>query len=296
VRRRDFLGGAIVSSLASIPTAAEAASSCRYNTDSRAFEDFVLWEDFSEPFHGRSPQVFRLGSGPPVIILHEISGANPQLFAFAKRVASAGFTSIVPILFGRPNQPESNCSVAEQFLRMCVTREFSLFSAHRSSPIVDWVRALGRFVYAGISPRGIGVVGLCVTGNFALAMAADEYLLAPVISEPALPFSVPWHPGNKSSLGLTGDEIASLQRRIRGGMQVAAFRFTDDPFVSVDRMKALEALVTDARGKLVGNYSIPPICPNAHAVFTDHFDESSATSQSVFSQLVDFLRQSLPSI
>lgn len=272
---------------------------CEFNANNTAFHDyFVQWDRFKVPFRGRVPQVYSSGEGPAVIILHEIGGASPAVFAFAHRVASRNFKVIVPVLFGTPNHPASPVYTAEQAARICIGHEFSCLSSHSSSPVIDWVRGLAAEVYkeallARNSTPGIGVVGLCLTGNFALAMAADEHLIAPVVSEPALPFAVSWLPENRSSLGLSSTEIEALKTRLRRGMDVAAFRFADDPIVPPERMKTLRSIVEGEGAQLIGNVNINRTCPRAHAVFTDHFNPRSPDSLEAFETLISFLKERL---
>src|SRR5262249_43987760 len=87
--------------------------------------------------------VFRRGTGPAVIIIHEIPGLNPLVVRFADRVADAGMTVYLPSLFGEPGRPASIPYALGSIINvMCVRREFAPWSANRSSPIVDWLRAL----------------------------------------------------------------------------------------------------------------------------------------------------------
>jgi len=273
-------------------------SSCDFNSDSTAFQFFQRWTGCESAFSGRARPVFTEGEGPPVVILHEVDGASPALFAFAHRVALRGFSTFVPILFGKPNQQTSQLYDAVQLVRACFGREFSCLNAHRSSPIINWVRTLGRCILEEARAkeprtRGIGVVGLCLTGNFALAMAADDHLLAPVVSEPALPFPLPWAPKNQASLGLNDDELKALKERLRGGMEIAAFRFADDPIVPLERMEALENVAASCGSRLTGNFNVPPTCPNAHAVFTSHFNPKDRDSVEAFEMLIGFLQSKL---
>lgn len=295
MRRRDFVTGVGAGLAAGAPANSQA---CTFNGDSDAFKYFSSWHGCSVTFRGRVPQVFTSGAGPSVIVLHEITGAEPALFAFAHRLVLEGFTVFVPILFGTPNHRASLGYTAEQATRICITKEFNCFNGRQSSPIVDWVRQLGASVFASAqthdpSARGIGVIGLCLTGNFALAMAADEHLLAPVVSEPALPFATLLKPENRASLGLTESELSALKRRLASGMQLAVFRFKDDPIVPLARMTALKELVESSHGTMVGDFNLCPPCPNAHAVFTGHFDPSSSVSQTAFQTLVHFLHERL---
>jgi dienelactone hydrolase len=290
VKRSQFFAG-IGAGLASAPLPGEA---CQYKADSDAFKRFTRWTGCQAKFRGRIPEVYTTGDGPSVLILHEVTGADPAVFAFAERVARRGFAVFVPVLFGTANHREDDISAAAQVARICVTREFACFETHQSSAVVVWVRQLGTAVYQAASgrnasTRGIGVVGLCLTGNFALAMAADIHLLAPVVCEPALPFAILAPSDVRASLGLSEKELDALRSRLHSGMDVAAFRFADDPIVPDERMSTLKQLLRSTPATLYGNVNIKPTCPNAHAVFTDHFNPNSPHSIGAFQQLIEFL-------
>lgn len=291
MKRTQFMLGMGAGIASSAPLAAQA---CQCNTDSTAFNNFARWTGCQAQFNGRVPEVYSTGSGPSVIILHEVTGADPAAFAFAYRVASRGFTVFVPVLFGSANHREENLYTALQLTKICVTQEFTCFDSRRSSPIIDWVRQLGTAVFNeavahDATTPGIGVIGLCLTGNFALAMAADPHLLAPVVCEPALPFAILAPADTRKSLGLSDGELDALRGRLQGGMDIAAFRFQGDPLVPDERIATLENLVKASPAKLCGDVNLKPPCANAHAVFTDDFDPSSTQSQSAFEQLIGFL-------
>jgi dienelactone hydrolase len=292
MRRARFIAG-VGAGLMS--TEGAKAQACSYNQHSTAFNEyFKPYTACRDPFQGRVPPVYRIpGSGPPVIVLHEVSGAGPSLFAFAKRVADEGFTPYVPILFGHPNHETGPIATVFQAARLCLKHEFSCLKAGKSSPVVDWVRKLSAVVYAEHQPAhpGIGVIGLCLTGNFALALADQPHLLAPVVSEPALPFAI--LPELRADLGLDAKELQTLRQRLRNGLPLAVFRFKDDPIVPNKRMATLQTLLDSCGAKMTGDYNLPPTCRGAHAVFTDHYDPDSTSSKRAFAMLIRFLKGQL---
>jgi hypothetical protein len=139
---------------------------------------------------GRTHPVYRAGGGPAVIVIHEIPGLHPGMLAFAQRLIAAGYTVYLPSLFGRPGQPASTGAVLGSILRVCVSREFAIL-ADRTSPIAGWLRALAATAYRDCGGPGVGAIGMCLTGGFALAMAVDPAVLAPVVSQPGLPAPSP---------------------------------------------------------------------------------------------------------
>jgi dienelactone hydrolase len=127
---------------------------------------------------GRAHQVYRAGTSPAVIVIHEIPGIHPGMVTFAQRLLQAGYTVYLPSLFGRPGQPASTGAVLRSILQVCVTREFTIL-ADRTSPVATWLRALAASAHRECGGPGVGAIGMCLTGGFALAMAVDPAVLAP---------------------------------------------------------------------------------------------------------------------
>src|SRR5438128_4913168 len=83
--------------------------------------------------------VYRRGSGPAVIVIHEMPGLHPLVLRFADRVAEAGMTVFCPSLFGEAGRPVSKGYALRTMLgAICIRREFHVWAGDRSSPIVDW--------------------------------------------------------------------------------------------------------------------------------------------------------------
>src|SRR5438270_4878737 len=136
-----------------------------------ALKDYQKFEFAEGPY--RRP-VWRRGSGPAVIVIHEMPGLHPLVIRFADRVAAAGMTVFLPSLFGEPGRPVSGAYAIGTMLKaICISREFDVWSSDRSSPIVDWLRALAARAHQECGGRGVGAVGMCFTGNFALAMMTE---------------------------------------------------------------------------------------------------------------------------
>ena len=230
---------------------------------------------------------FCSGSGPPVILLHEINGATPELFRFGWRVAEAGFTVYIPIFFGRPNTDGILSSVTS-IVRVCVAKEFAAFAVNQSSPIADWVRKLAGLV-KDRHDAGVGVVGLCLTGSFALTAALDDAVLAPVVSEPALPFGI--KRAARTSLHLSPEEIACVAKRVRGGLEILAFRFDGD---LISPAAQYESLKNAFPCGVIGDGYLKPTRRCAHAVFTADFDSSPGSSTvGALADLLGFLNRKL---
>src|SRR5512132_2189277 len=185
---------------------------------------------------GRSHQVYRAGNGPAVIVIHEIPGIHPGMVSFAQRLLQAGFSVYLPSLFGRPGQPVSTGAVLRSILRVCVSREFAIL-ADRTSPVVTWLRALAATAHRDCGGPGVGAIGMCLTGGFALSMAVEPAVLAPVVSQPGLP--APLTACKRPAVGLDPADLAAVKERTHGGLCVLGLRFSADRGCPVERFRTL---------------------------------------------------------
>ena len=112
------------------------------------------FEATSFTHRGETRRVFRAGTGPAVVVVHEIPGLHPGVIAFGQRLVDTGFTVYLPSLFGRPGGPVTTGAVIRSLGRVCVAREFTLL-ADRTSPVTHWLRALA--VQAQVDCGGPGV-------------------------------------------------------------------------------------------------------------------------------------------
>ncbi|KAA9110290.1 dienelactone hydrolase family protein [Microbacterium rhizomatis] len=175
---------------------------------------------------GETREVWRKGSGPGVIVIHEIPGIDDALIRFAEEVVARGHTVLLPRLFGTPGAGFSARNVLGDITQFCVRREFSLFARGRTSPIAGWLRALARRLHDETGGEGVGVVGMCFTGGFALAMMADAPVIAPVLAEPSLPFAVGAKRG--ADLGLSPADMEAVKGKAAAGCEVLGLRYRTD--------------------------------------------------------------------
>jgi dienelactone hydrolase len=245
---------------------------------------------------GFTHAVFRTGSGPAVIVIHEAPGLHPGVIAFGRRVADAGFTVFLPSLFGTPGKEESLGYAIRSIARACVTREFSAFALNRTSPVIGWLRALAQQAHAECGGPGVGAVGMCFTGGFALGMMLDETMLAPVLSQPSQPLGV----GHKrhAAVGISDDDLARVKARVTDdGACVLGLRFTADRFVRAERFETLRRELGD--GFIAVEIDSGPGNPHgikrsAHSVLTLHFvDEPGHPTRAGLDQVFAFLREHL---
>jgi dienelactone hydrolase len=151
-------------------------------------------EDFARrdiTLNDAAKRVYVAGRGPAVIVMTEMPGISPHVARFARWVRDAGFTVYMPSLFGRDGAvPNAEEGVAV-FQRACMSAEFRAMASDASSPVTQWLRALARLAHGECGGPGVGAIGMCFTGNFALTMMLEPAMLAPVLSQPSLPLNAP---------------------------------------------------------------------------------------------------------
>jgi len=243
----------------------------------------------------RSKGVYWLGSGPAVLVFAEMPGITPRVADFARRVAAAGFTAVMPSLFGVDGKPPSSSYLATSFTRGCISREFVAFAKGRSGGITPWLRALAAHAHHECGGPGVGVIGMCFTGGFALGMMVDERVLVPVLSQPAMP--MPVSAAHKSDLGISADEFGVVKERTVAGACVVGLRFTDDPLVPAERFERLRTELGD--GFIGVEIDSSPgnehgFDRKAHSVLTEEFrDEVGHPTREALELVLDHLRRGL---
>ena len=258
------------------------------------FDDLADFERRSMTALGVSRDVFVAGSGPGVLIMQEMPGITPQVAAFARMVRDAGFAVYMPLLFGEPGRPFSPAYMLGQTLRMCISREFSLMAAHRASPIVDWLRALAVQVHGACGGRGIGALGMCITGNFALTMMLEPSVRAPVLCQPSLPAI-----GGPGALHASREDVETVRARLeREDLTLLAYRFEGDKLCPAARFTALEkALGPRFLGRTLPDSAANPDAPlkQPHSVVTNHLiNEAGQPTHSAVQEILAFFRARLP--
>jgi dienelactone hydrolase len=240
---------------------------------------------------GKQRRVYRAGLGPAVVIMSEIPGITPQVVRFARYVADAGFSVYMPHLFGETMRPVSVGYALKTMAGCCISSEFRVLAAHRSSPIVDWLRALANQAHQEQGGNGVGAVGMCFTGNFALAMMLDAPLLAPVLSQPSLPFF------KKDGLHASDEEIAAARKRIaEDGARILGLRFKGDAFCRAERFQRLRETFGDAFEAIeLDPATANPAGPGPpHSVLTNHLiDEAGQPTRAALDRVLAFLHEQL---
>lgn len=184
------------------------------------------WTTGAHTNDGVTHPTYRKGSGPGVILIHEIPGISPEVIGFAEEVVAAGYTVVMPHLFGRPEVGMSVGSTLGALRQLCVSAEFTKLATGVTSPVAGWLRSLARELHAELGGPGVGALGMCFTGGFALAMMVDPSVAAPVVAQPSVPFAIGKKRG--ADLNLSPGDLDAVRRRAAAGCQVLGLRYRND--------------------------------------------------------------------
>jgi dienelactone hydrolase len=252
-------------------------------------------EDFERrdlTFLGETRVVYVGGSGPAVIVMSEMPGIYPLVGRFARWVRDAGFTVWMPHLFGVDGKPLSIPYGLSSMIRGCISREFRAFAANASSPVIDWLRALAVHAHPLCGGRGVGAIGMCFTGNFALSLMLEPVVRAPVLAQPSLPI------GQRGGMHIAPDELAQVKARMeREDLTVLAYRFEGDAFCRAERFAAYqEALGDRFVPRVLPDTAANPNAPmkNPHSVVTAHLiDRDGEPTRQAVDEILGFFRTRL---
>ncbi|MCB0977110.1 MAG: dienelactone hydrolase family protein [Acidimicrobiales bacterium] len=253
---------------------------------------------------GKTRDVFRRGTGPAVIVIAEMPGITPKVIEFADRVVDLGCTAVMPHLFGVPGKyvaAEDGVSIAgtayfiSSYIPVCVSREFVAFATGKSSPVVDWLRALASHEHEACGGPGVGAIGMCFTGGFALAMATNPSVLAPVLSQPSTPIG--FTRKARYGIDISRSELEQVKTRCREeDLRVLGMCFKSDRLVPAERFQYLRDELGDAFVgiELEDSDANPAAAIPPHSVVTEHLlDEPGSGSRDALDQVLDLFRTKL---
>ncbi len=216
--------------------------------------------------------------------------------ALGNHLVDNGFTVAMPSLFGEPGKPKTVGYIAASISRACVAREFAAFATNKERPVSSFLRALARDLNASTPGKGVGVIGQCFTGGFALAAAVDDSVLAPVLSQPSVP--LPLGAARRRDAGLSEAELTAVAERCATeGLCAMGLRFSEDKTAPADRFATLkqrlgdafEVIEIDSRPGNAGGFG-----RMAHSVLTDEVREvDGQPAYEARKRVVEFLTQRL---
>jgi len=240
--------------------------------------------------------VYEKGEGPGVVLIPELPGLTPEVLGLAQHLVTSGFTVCVPSPFGTPGREASAGYTVRTLARVCVSAEFRAFALGAHRPITDFVRAVAADLATRTPGTGVGVIGMCFTGGFALATAIEGSVLAAVLSQPAVPF--PTGRARRLDLGASASELDEVAARTGSdGLCLLGLRFSED--ISAPRARfaglkeklgdAFEVIELDSSEGNSDGYS-----KGAHSVLTSEVRETPPNSAfEARRQVVEFLHRNV---
>lgn len=267
-----------------------------------ADDDLADFERSSFEHGGKRRARFRLGEGPAVIVIAEIPGITPRVAGFARRVAAIGCTAVMPHLFGTPGRDpnaggrlRTAAMVASTFVPLCVSREFTTWATDRTSPVITWLRALADEEHARCGGPGVGAVGMCFTGGFALAMATHPSIVAPVLAQPSMPLAATRR--QRRSIDCSPADLDTVRTRCAAeDLEILGLRFRGDRLSPPERFAHLRERLGKAfvAVELDDDSANPDGPMKPHSVLTEHLiDEPGQPTRAALDQVLDLFRQRL---
>lgn len=269
--------------------------------------DLTTFDKHSFEFEGERHVVYRKGTGPAVVVITEMPGISPMVLGFADRVVDLGCSVVLPDLYGTAGRDSLSESVpsglfygARSMIKGCISRDFSTWALNRTSPIASWLRALARHEHERCGGPGVGAVGMCFSGGFALAMATDPSVLAPIVSQPSLP--LPLNKKRSAAVDVSDDDLEIIAGRCSAeGLRVLGLRFDGDRFVPAERFAFLKERLgngfvaielNQSEGNPAGLES--PLISEHHSVLTTALaDEEGEPTREALDQVLDLFRRQL---
>jgi len=175
--------------------------------------------------------------GPGVLLLHELMGLTDDTFDLAARISEEGFTVALPHLFGPAGGKGSLAAGAAGLFDRCIRSQMSILAGSQPRKGTAWLAAAAEWLDERTdSPNGIGVIGMCATGAYAMAAVLDPKVGAVVASQAAGPA---FQPG---SWGIPGGD-GQLRETTKG---VMALRFRQDCRSASRRVELLPQLMGES--------------------------------------------------
>lgn len=235
------------------------------------------WTQGSHAHDGTTHTTYRKGTGPGVVVIHEIPGITPAVAAFGEELVDAGYTVVMPSLFGSDGADMTALTAAKALRQVCVSREFTKLRTGVTTPVAGWLRSLASELHDELGGPGVGALGMCFTGGFALAMMVDAPVTAPVLCQPSTPFVV--GPKRSADLNLSPADLDVVKGRCAAGQQVLGIQFEKDP---------LTGSRFDTLTRELGDAFIRVDLPGAgHSTVTEH------RRQEAVDAVLDFLADNL---
>jgi dienelactone hydrolase len=204
--------------------------------------------------------VYTQGTGKKVVvIIQELPGIGQETLSLADKFFERGYTVVLPHLFG----PLGKIAIAGNLMRVvCMRREFKIFAKNESSPVVDFLSQLCSALKAKYKVKGVAVIGMCLTGNFAISLMANEDVLAGFASQPSLAIL------KEKSLHMSSGEIENIKKNIDKVGPMHCGRFEKDPLCTHKKIELLDSTFNQDDMERIIFHEIPG---KGHAILTLDF-------------------------
>ena len=222
--------------------------------------------------------IYSLGEGNKiVVIIQELPGIGQETLALADKFVERGYKVYLPHLFGPIGKTASSGNLIRV---LCMQREFKIFARNESSPIVDFLSALCSNLKAKHKVKGVAVIGMCLTGNFAISLMANDDVLAGFASQPSLAVL------NQGSLHMSPDEVARVKRNIDTVGAMHCGRFEKDKLCTMKKIKLLDRTFNEEDRKRIIFHEIPG---KGHSILTlDFVDEEGHPTRKTLNAIFEY--------
>ena len=158
--------------------------------------------------------------------------------------------------------------------------------------MTQWLRALASDAHKACGGKGVGAIGMCFTGNFALSLMLEKSVLAPVLSQPSLPMN------NAAGMHIAPDELSAVKARLEAeDLTVKAYRFAGDRFCQAARFAAYQTALGDRfEGVTLDDSAANPDArmKMPHSVVTLHLiDEAGQPTRKAVDDILAFFKMRL---
>ena len=222
--------------------------------------------------------VYSLGEGAKiVVIIQELPGIGQETLALADKFVERGYKVYMPHLFGPIGKTASSGNLVRV---MCMVREFKIFAKNESSPVVDYLSALCSKLKSEHQVRGVAVIGMCLTGNFAISLMANEDVLAGFASQPSLAVM------NQVSLHMSQSEIAKVKHNLDKVGAMHCGRFEKDQLCTAKKFQLLDKTFNEEGRKRMIFHEIPG---KGHSILTlDFVDEEGHPTRKTLETVFEY--------
>lgn len=227
--------------------------------------------------------IYTLGNGNKVLILiQELPGIGQETLALADRFVAQGYTVVLPHLFGPIGKTATFRNLIQVF---CMRKEFTVFAKRESSPIVDYLAALCMEMKNKHRVKGVAVIGMCLTGNFAISLMANEAVLAGFASQPSLPILT------QGALQMSEQEITTIKDKLDKVGPMHCGRFKGDKLCTGQKFDLIkETFNTDNKERII----LHQLPGDGHSILTlDFMDKEGHPTTETLKEVMTYFDEQL---